>query len=112
MHGTEHRRRRHKREVALEGALDGNAALVAVPVEATAEDDSSPTPASERPEANDTCIMQVPAQAEGTTRELLALAWPIAAAMLGETYGNPVRLLRKNERYRLEVPAEGEDGLM
>ncbi|MCC6883288.1 MAG: ATP-binding cassette domain-containing protein [Verrucomicrobiales bacterium] len=34
------------------------------------------------------------------------------AAMLGETYGNPVRLLRKNERYRLEVPAEGEDGLM
>lgn len=85
MHGTEHRRRRHKREVALEGALDGNAALVAVPVEATAEDDSSPTPASERPEANDTCIMQVPAQAEGTTRELLALAWPIAAAMLGET---------------------------
>jgi multidrug resistance protein, MATE family len=86
MHGTEeHRRRRHKREVALEGALDGNTARVAVPVETTADDDSSPTPASVRPEAQNTCTAQVNAPTESATRELLTLAWPIAAAMLGET---------------------------
>lgn len=78
MHEIEHRRRRHRREVALEAALVAEAAVASSAHEN--RDAAVPSP-SERPEAQE----QNQTGTEGSVRELLDLAWPITLAMLGET---------------------------